>query len=159
MATRTKPTTPPVDPKVARLYEATGHYGPWTSSEYNQAFPPMPLSRDPDPDPPAEVAELAEARDLALAKFERADTAWREAVARKARAQESGQVRISNIGEILNDPSQPRKLRVAEQEEDDARGQRDVAAEELKRVSKRWHAVQATWRRQLITDAYEANQQ
>lgn len=90
MMMRSKTTTEPdllarlkiTSPRAALLFEATGHLGPWTSSEYANAFAHESIvpERPPRPDPPAEVVEAEAAADAARLAFEAATNAWGDAI-------------------------------------------------------------------------------
>lgn len=149
-----------VSPKVARLREVSGHDGPWTSAEYSAAFgPPLGPSTGPDPDPPAEVAELAELRDVALSEFERADDEWVKALVAERQAQQVGQTTyVDKAGQPIRDEA-PRKLRKARKALAEAREVRDEAAEKLRKATAKWRPAEHAWRHQLLAEHYEATKQ
>ncbi|MCC5946908.1 MAG: hypothetical protein JJT89_00505 [Nitriliruptoraceae bacterium] len=159
MATRTKtqPVDPHVDARTARLYEVSGHYGPWTSREYNEAFPPRTPNTGPDPEPPAEVVELAEARDIAAAAFERIDEQWQAAALAERAAQDAGPVMVNKLGQMFTDPKGPRRLRKAREVLDELNSERDLAREVLHRASAKWRAAETAWRHQLLADELAAS--
>lgn len=147
-----------VSPKVARLREVSGHNGPWTSAEYHAAIGTIEPDSEPDPEPPAEVAEAAEQADLARAEFEAAHQAWSEARWKVAQLQRSeGPVRITRDGQLVTDPDTPRKVRKAEKRAEELWEARRLAGEALKRVRVKHQQLESAWRYQLRADAYESN--
>lgn len=147
----------PVDPRTRALIEATGHPGPWTSAEYAQVFPPVNVPEPDELEPPGEVQEAQEALDEARGEFERADGAWRDAVAEKRRLQAKMKDKTTidaATGHMLVKGGQKIARKISRLHELTRQGgelhqDRQVASEALQRARGRYEKVYRAWRRQL----------
>ena len=129
---------------IKDLYEASGHYGPWSSDDRAAAFGVVEVERTPLPDRPEDLQDLAAVMDFVLVTFDEADRVWKEA-AREVLAKKSGPLMVStDYGRIIEHGSRTQLRELARAREDRWRT-REEAGEELRAAKVAFYAAENTW--------------
>lgn len=133
---------------IRELYEFHGRYGPWTREEMTAAgMGPVNVEREPEPERPEDLQELAAAVDAALLAFDEADRTWQEAhVASINTRRKAGYVG----GAVL--PQKTVEIRYGPAGDPEERLfwlAREEAGEELRAAKIAFSAAEKTWLRSL----------
>lgn len=131
---------------VQTLYEASGHYGPWTHEEW-MSVQEFVTTAEPRPTYPPAVQKAEAAERSAEAEFNSADEAWREVAAavRVARIQNARRpLRIDVQGQPLPYSKAEKEL---EEKADRLWLDREDAGERLRRARDAYRKALTTWER------------
>lgn len=157
-----KGSTPTVDrravdhstlsPRTQALYERFGHYGPFSSKEYESIVGTLAPTTEPQPAPPVAVVEAQMDLDRCLLEWQGADQVWRASVAASVAARAkgaSGGRYDRNYGTIKPSASEASNIARAEAREVEAREEREEAGERLSRSRDRHHQLSKQWEREV----------
>jgi|GEM_PF-4141179 len=153
-----------LNPRTRLLYERTGHFGPWSTSEFLSVVGVIEPSKEPETDPPPEVLKAMEQEDLATIAYDVADRGWQAAAANVLRIGGEMQV-IQSTGRdqpILIDAEgreiggrEQRRIVAAQTAERQAWERRDLAGAALTRARIASQEAQRGWRSSLYANPRE----
>ena len=140
------------DPKVALLYEATGHLGPWTSAEFESVFPVVYPARKPRPEPPENVRQLLAALDEKVIEYEVARRAWTDSIV-FARGLAAGNrvLRITAAGQQIFAHS-PSDFKAADRAIDEFEQDMRAAEQALRMARSKHSTAERAWHRTIVED-------
>ena len=136
-----------LDGRVKILYESSGHYGGWTMEEMAAAgMGPVYPKREPEPDRPDDLKELAADLDIALLAFDEADQAWQQA-ATATRIGRNGPLLVSFDYTPAVDSMNPNRMMKLERTERDKWVIRKETGDELRAAKIAFSAADKAWQR------------